>query len=79
MKAGRLLSYLVKLGLLIAVGYWIVENPGNIRVGWQDYVLETTTPVVIFGLFLIALPIGLLARFYRILRDWAIGHPHQRD
>ena len=75
----RVFFWLVRLGLLIATGYWITEHPGQIHLVWQDYVLETTTPVLVLGLFLLALPVGLLWRLYRSVRDWAAGNPHQRD
>jgi HemY protein len=51
---GRSLFYLVQLAVFVALAIWLVENPGDLRIDWLGWRLETT-----FALFLVLMAAGL--------------------
>jgi len=46
----RSLIYLAQLAVFVAVAVWLVENPGDLRIDWLGWRLETT-----FALFLVVI------------------------
>ena len=44
----RSILYLIRLAILVAVAVWLVRNPGDIRIDWLGWRLETS-----FALFLV--------------------------
>ncbi len=59
--------FMVKVGVLVALALWVVENPGFVEMAWLDYKLR-----IHVGVFLIALvAIILLSIFlYRAIRTF---------
>lgn len=54
---------LTKLGILIAIGVWLVMQPGHTDLSWMGYDIEAQTGVLIFGVLLFAL---LFARLFQL-------------
>ena len=67
----RSILYLIRLAILVAVAVWLVRNPGDIRIDWLGWRLETS-----FALFLVVagLLIWLAAIGVRMLSG-AVGAP----
>lgn len=66
---GRVIWFLVKLGLLVAVVGWFVTNPGAVTIHWRGYLIETTVGVVAAALIVLLLAWTLLYRLWRGLTD----------
>lgn len=78
MSIARILLWLCRLALLVAIGYWALEHAGTVSINWQGYVVETTTNVLIIGGIVLAMPILFLGRVWRGVRGWVGGNPHAR-
>lgn len=61
----RVIWYIVKVGLLIAVVVWLADRPGSVNIEWQEYTIRTQA-----GLFLAALILLIMLGIfvYRVIR-----------
>ena len=50
----RILSFVVVVGVLVAGSVWLAERPGAVSVDWLGWRIETSVPVLLFALLLIA-------------------------
>ena len=60
----RAILFFVKLALLVAAAVWLVEHPGQVRVDWQGYRLETSFGILVLLLLALAVLLYVLVRFY---------------
>ncbi|MEO0394277.1 MAG: heme biosynthesis HemY N-terminal domain-containing protein, partial [Pseudomonadota bacterium] len=63
----KILSYALKIAILVAVGYWLVEHPGQVTLEWQGYLIETSTPVAFLALLFGIAVIAVIYHLYRKL------------
>lgn len=61
----RLIAFLVVVGLVIAGAVWMADRPGDVTVEWLGWRLDTTVPML---LLLLAVVAGALLVVWRILR-----------
>lgn len=60
----RLLAFLFKILVVIALAVWLADRPGTAKIVWHDYVIETSASFFA----LIVLATGLV--FYGLFRFW---------
>lgn len=61
--------YLFVLFALLAVGgVWLADNPGDVTLRWDNYVIETNVIVVVVAIVALALLIMILYRIFVLLR-----------
>jgi len=72
----RLLLFSVKVALLVAAAYWLVERPGNVAIDWLGYRVETSFGVLLLAIAVLVALAALLYRLWRALRRAPrdIGH-----
>jgi HemY protein len=64
----RILAYALKIAILVALGYWLVEHQGQINIHWGGYIIETTTAVAaLIILAALGLAAGIYNGWYRIV------------
>lgn len=75
----RLIAYAIKIAILVAIGYWLVEHPGHISLEWQGYIIETSTSMMVVVL---VVALAIAAMLYRGWY-WLVSAPafwgHKRD
>lgn len=71
----RLLFFILKLAVLLAAAVWLADQPGDVRIVWHDYMVETSAAFLVATVFLVVAS-SLLA--YRVLRFLRHGHRHFR-
>lgn len=65
----RILTYVLGLALFIAGSVWLADRPGAVTVDWLGWRIETSVPVLLVALLLIAAGLGGLIRLgSRIIR-----------
>jgi HemY protein len=78
----RALFYLLQLAILVALGVWLAENPGSVRIDWQGWRIETSFAILAAGVGLVALVAALVYRFWNALtrapRQWVIARRERR-
>ena len=62
MTTWRALLYAAKLAVLIAAGIWLVETPGQVRVDWLGYRIETHIGILILAVLVFAAAVALIYR-----------------
>lgn len=67
----RLIAFLVLVGLLIAGAVWLADRPGDVTVEWLGWRLDTTVPMLLLMLAVLA---GVLMALWRLLRG-VLGLP----
>ncbi len=60
----RALWFLAKLALVIVVARWFMEHPGDLRVEWLGYVVETTVFLAVVALLAV---IGVAVVLYKLV------------
>lgn len=70
----RILAYVVLVGLLVTAAVWLADRPGTVAIRWQGWRVDTSVPVLLVALFLIALAFGGLIRLWRLI----VGLPGRR-
>ncbi len=72
----KILSYAIKIAILVAIGYWLVENPGTVALDWQGYTVEASTPVaflvMVFAFALVAVLYHLYRRIMSFPGFWGL-------
>ncbi|MEM6902394.1 MAG: heme biosynthesis HemY N-terminal domain-containing protein [Pseudomonadota bacterium] len=66
----KILSYAIKIAILLAIGYWLIENPGTLTLDWQGYIVSAETPIIAVLVVLFVGAIALLYHLYRSLLAW---------
>jgi len=70
----RLLSYALVLAALVTGAVWFADRPGLVHVEWLDWQIDTTVPVLLAALVVLALVLLYVIRFalflWRIPRRW---------
>lgn len=61
----RLIAFLVLVGLLIAGAVWMADRPGDVTIQWLGWRLDTSVPML---LLLLAVLAGVLMVLWRVLR-----------
>ena len=67
----RALWFILKVAIVIAIAVWFIEHPGDLRVDWLGYVVETT---VFLGTVVLLAVIGVAVGLYKLLRA-VLGAP----
>ncbi|HVI53119.1 MAG TPA: heme biosynthesis HemY N-terminal domain-containing protein [Candidatus Sulfotelmatobacter sp.] len=71
----RLLSYAVVLAALVAGTVWLADRPGLVHVEWLQWQIETSVPVLLAALLVIAVimvfALRLILAVWRIPGRWA--------
>ncbi|WP_207484672.1 heme biosynthesis protein HemY [Arenibaculum pallidiluteum] len=76
---------IARIAIVIAIGIWLVEHPGVLRVDWFGYVVETTVAVALVALVVLIAVCALAYRLYRALvrtprryARWSRGRRRER-
>jgi HemY protein len=71
----RILTYILVVGVLVAVAVWFANNPGTVLLEWQGYRIETSIGVLVLVIFLFAVVVAALYAVWRWLlrrpREWS--------
>jgi HemY protein len=63
----RLLRYLLGVGLLVAGAVWLADRPGAVALDWLGWRLETSVPLLLVLLLILAFLLFWLARIFGFL------------
>jgi len=63
----KIIGYALKIAVVVAIGYWLGEHPGDLTLEWQGQVIETTTPVVALILLVLIILTSLIYHGYKRL------------
>lgn len=72
----RLLFYILVLAAVAWLGLFLYQNPGNIELAYQDWVVEVSISALVVGGLCLILVYTLLAyifKAYRKIREWITG------
>ncbi len=76
----RALWFIFLLALLAAATMWLADNPGEVSINWQGYVVETSAAILLGAIAAIAVLMALLYRFWIFLRGVPAGvSRHRRE
>ena len=76
----RALWFIFLLALLAAATMWLADNPGEVSINWQGYVVETSAAILLSAIAAIAVLMALLYRFWIFLRGVPAGvSRHRRE
>ncbi len=76
----RALWFIFLLALLAAVTMWLADNPGQVSLDWQGYLIETSAAVLFSAIVAVAILSALLYRFWIFLRGVPAGvSRHRRE
>ena len=64
----RALFYLVQLALLVAAAIWLAERPGEVRIDWLGWRLETSAAMLALVVLALAWVLAVLRGLWRWLR-----------
>lgn len=69
----RSFLYLVRLAILVAVAIWLVQNPGDIRIDWLGWRVETSFALFAFVTLVVVLvaAMGVRALGAALLAPWS--------
>lgn len=59
------LFFFLKLALLVALGIWLADNPGQATIDWLGYRVESSVALLLVALALVIAVMALLYRAYR--------------
>ncbi len=63
----RILVFCLKVGVVVALAYWLAERPGDVSIEWLGYRVDTTVGVLLLAVAAIAGVAALVYRFWRFL------------
>lgn len=66
----KILAYAIKIAIVLAIGYWLIENPGTLTLDWQGYIVSAETPIVAVIMLAVLVAIAVIYNLYRSLLDW---------
>jgi len=64
----RAIRYLFVLAALAAAALWLADNPGQVRLQWQGYLIETSAAMLFAAFAMVALGAAVLYRGWVLLR-----------
>ena len=64
----RALFYLIQLALLVAAALWLAERPGEVRIDWLGWRLETSAAMLALVVLALAWMLAVLRGLWRWLR-----------
>ncbi len=64
----KLVWYIIKIGVIIALAVWLADEPGKVSLVWQGYSVETSAAVLVVAVFLLVAACLLAYRLVRLLR-----------
>lgn len=64
----KLIGFLLRLIILVAVAVWLADQPGNARLVWHGYVIETSAAFLALAVLAVGYVFYLLFRFWHLLR-----------
>src|SRR6185312_5401747 len=65
----RLLSFIFKIIFILALAVWLANRPGTARIVWHDYVIETSAAFLGFCIFVAALVLYFVFRFWHLIKN----------
>ncbi len=66
----RLLGYALLLAALVAGAVWLADHPGQVQIEWLDWRLETSVPVLLAALLILAGGLFYGIRTTHLLLTW---------
>jgi HemY protein len=69
----RALWFIFLLAVLATSAMWLVDNPGQVSMAWQGYVIETSAAVLFSAIAGIAVLSALMHRFWIFISDLPAG------
>ncbi|WP_049973711.1 heme biosynthesis protein HemY [Azospirillum sp. B4] len=63
----RILWFLLRLGVVIALAVWVAQRPGTVRLDWQGYIIQTEVGVVALALLAVGVVAYMLVRLLLLL------------
>jgi HemY protein len=64
----RTIIFVIGVGLVVAGGIWLAERPGSVALEWQGWRIDTSVAFLALALAIVAIVLGLLLRFWHVLR-----------
>ncbi len=64
----RVLLYLVQLAIIVAAAIWLAERPGEVRIDWLGWRLETSAAVLVLAVIALAWALAVLRGLWRWMR-----------
>lgn len=63
----RLLGFVFRIAIVIAVALWLADRPGTARIVWHDYVIESSAAFLGLCVFIIAFIFYLVFRLWHLI------------
>jgi len=63
----RIALFCLKVGVVVALAFWLAERPGDVSVEWLGYRVDTTVGVLLLAVAVVAGLVALAYRFWRFL------------
>jgi HemY protein len=74
---GRILLYIITVGVLIGAAVWFAENPGDVAIRWRGWYVQTGVPILLLGLllflFVLSFAFRLLLWLFDLPGRWSRG------
>jgi len=64
----RILVFSIKVAVLVAAAYWLVQRPGNVSIDWLGYRVDTSFGVLLLAVAVLVALGAVLYRLWRALR-----------
>ena len=64
----RVLLYLVQLAIIVAAAIWLAEQPGEVRIDWLGWRIETSAAVLLLIVLALAWVLAVLRGVWKWLR-----------
>ncbi len=64
----RVLLYIVELALIVAVAIWLAERPGEVRIDWLGWRIETSAAVLLLIVLALAWVLAVLRGIWKWMR-----------
>lgn len=61
----RLITFLIKVGLLVGLAAYLASHPGAVSIDWQGWRIDTSIAVLLVALLIVIVVTALSYRFYR--------------
>jgi HemY protein len=79
----RILSFVIVVALVVSGAVWLADRPGAVAVDWLGWRIETSVPVLLAVLFVIAaaltIALRVVAGLLRLPRRWLAGYRAKRQ
>jgi HemY protein len=74
----RILTFLVKLAIIVAIAVWLAERPGTVTLKWLNWELHSTVGVLVVAVVIGATIVALIHRFWRLVLRSPRHYLHRR-